>query len=315
VLRNRPVSLGPPLTSDSIAQRARLRADHVPLGILFMLGATVMFALSSALSKSQVAEYSFIEVLFFRAIASLVTCAALILPRTGLAVLHTTRLRDHLGRNVTQATAQSLIIIAFGLMPLAGAVAINFSSPLFATLFAALWLKEKVGLARICALIAGFLGVLLVAAPGADSFRLGAMFALANAVLFGSVTAAVRGMTTTESSETLTMYQMIFLTLFFALGLPFFFVWPTANDAAAMIANGVINGIGQYWWTRALSLAPPSAVGPFYYFMLVWSAALGFVVWGDVPTLALLDGSAIVVGSGLLLLWHETSKKALSGYQ
>jgi drug/metabolite transporter (DMT)-like permease len=289
-----------------------VRADQVPLGILFMLGATVMFALSSALSKWQVAEYSFIEVLFFRAIGSLVTCAVLILPRTGLAVLQTTRLRDHFGRSATQAIAQSLIIIAFGLMPLAGAVAINFSSPLFATLFAAIWLKEKVGLTRICALIAGFLGVLLVAAPGADSFRLGAMYALANAVLFGSVTAAVRGMTTTESTETLTMYQMIFLTLFFALPLPFFFSWPGAGDAAAMFGNGIINGVGQYWWTRALFLAPPSAVGPFYYFMLVWSAALGFIFWGDVPTLALLAGSTIVVSSGLFLLWHETSKKPLA---
>lgn len=304
--------LGPALTTDSLDQRASLRADRIPLGILFMLGATVMFALSSALSKWQVAEYSFIEVLFFRAIASLVTCAALILPRTGLLVLRTNRLRDHFGRNATQAIAQSLIIVAFGLMPLAGAVAINFSSPLFATLFAALWLKEKVGLARAGALATGFLGVLLVAAPGADSFRLGAMFALANAVLFGSVTAAVRGMTTTESAETLTMYQMIFLTLFFALPLPFFFAWPTPADATAMIGNGVINAIGQYWWTRALSLAPPSAVGPFYYFMLVWSATLGFVFWGDVPTLALLAGSAIVVGSGLFLLWHETAKKPLA---
>ena len=195
-----------PLTADSL-DRAANRADRIPLGILFMLGATVMFAISSALSKWQVAEYSFIEVLFFRAIASLATCAVLILPRSGLKVLRTNRLRDHLGRSATQATAQSLIIIAFGLMPLAGAVAINFSSPLFATLFAAIWLKEKVGLARVAALGTGFLGVLLVAAPGADSFRLGAMFALANAVLFGSVTAAVRGMTTTESAETLTMYQ------------------------------------------------------------------------------------------------------------
>ena len=304
--------LGPALTTDSLHQSASLRADRIPLGILFMLGATVMFALSSALSKWQVAEYSFIEVLFFRAIASLVTCAALILPRTGLLVLRTNRLRDHFGRSATQATAQSLIIVAFGLMPLARAVAINFSSPLFATLFAALWLKEKVGLARAGALAVGFLGVLLVAAPDADSFRLGAMFALANAVLFGSVTAAVRGMTTTESTETLTMYQMIFLTLFFALPLPLFFAWPTPADATAMIGNGVINAIGQYWWTRALSLAPPSAVGPFYYFMLVWSAALGFVFWGDVPTLALLAGSAIVVGSGLFLLWHETAKKPLA---
>jgi drug/metabolite transporter (DMT)-like permease len=160
--------------------------------------------------------------------------------------------------------------------------------------------------------MAGFVGVLLVAAPGADSFRIGAMFALANAVLFGSVTAAVRGMTTTESAETLTMYQMIFLTLFFALPLPFFFAWPSTIDAIALIGNGVINAVGQYWWTRSLSLAPPSAVGPFYYFMLVWSAGLGFIFWDDVPTFTLIAGSAIVVSSGLFLLWHETSRKPLA---
>ena len=107
-------------------------------------------------------------------------------------------------------------------MPLAGAQAINFSAPLFATLFAALWLKEKVGLARAAALAVGFCGVLLVASPGADSFRLGALFALGNAVLYGSVTAAVRGMSATESAETLTMYQMLFMTLFFTLALPVF---------------------------------------------------------------------------------------------
>src|ERR1043166_7862936 len=95
-----------PLTADSL-ECAVTRVDRVPLGILFMLGATVMFAVSSALSKWQVAEYSFVEVLFFRAIASLFTCAVLILPRTGLAVLRTNRLRDHFGRSATQATAQS----------------------------------------------------------------------------------------------------------------------------------------------------------------------------------------------------------------
>lgn len=299
------------MTSDSLDQRRPVRTDRVPLGILYMLGATVMFAVASALSKWQVASYSFIEVLSFRASVSLLVCAVLILPRTGLIVFRTSRLRHHAGRSATQATAQSLIIIAFSLMPLAGAIAINFASPLFATLFAALWLKEKVGAARDFALAAGFIGVLLVAAPGADTFRIGALFAIGNAVLFGSVTAAVRGMTATESTETLTMYQMVFLTGFFALALPFVFTWPTAEDAAVMIANGVINGFGQYWWTRSLSLAPPSAVGPFYYFMLVWSIALGFLFWGDVPTLPLLAGAAIVAGSGLFLLWHESGKKPL----
>lgn len=300
------------MTSDSLDQPVPVRADRVPLGILFMLGATVMFAISSGLSKWQVASYSAAEVLLFRALASLVTCAVLILPRTGLIVFRTRRLRDHIGRSATQATAQTLIVVAFGLMPLAGAVAINFSAPLFATLLAALWLKEKVGLARAVALIVGFLGVLLVAAPDADSFRLGALFALGNAVLLGSVTAAVRGMTTTESVETLTMYQMVFLVIFFALALPFFgFVWPRGDDLAYMLVNGVVNAFGQYWWTRSLSLAPASAVGPFYYFSLVWALVIGFLFWGDVPTLGLLGGSAIVVASGLFLLWHESSKKSL----
>lgn len=288
-----------------------VRIDRVPLGMLYMTGATLMFAVSSALSKWQVSIYSFDEVLFMRAVTSLAVCGALILPRTGFSVFRTKRLRDHIGRSTTQSVAQSMIILAFGLMPLAGAVAINFSAPLFATLLAALYLKEKVGLARWAALVIGFAGVVLVAAPGADSFRLGALFALANAVLLGSVTAAVRGMTTTESVETLTMYQMLILTCVFALGLPVFgFVWPRSGmDLTVLLVNGVFNGLGQYWWTKSLALAPTSAVGPFYYFSLVWAMAIGFFFWNDIPTLGLIAGSAIVVGSGLFLLWHESGKK------
>ncbi len=301
------------MTSDSLDQRLpTARADRVPRGITYMLAATVMFAISSAITKWQVGSYSFAEVLFFRALISLAACMVLILPRTGLTVFRTRRLRDHLARSGTQSVAQSLLTIAFMMMPLGGAIAINFSAPLFATLFAAFWLKEKVGLARGLALIAGFFGVLIVAAPGADSFRIGALFAIGNAVLFGSVTAAVRGMTTTELAETLTMYQMVFLTVFFAVAMSIFgFAWPSNRDLGAMLVNGLFNGLGQYWWTRSLSLAPPSAVGPFYYFSLVWAIVLGFLFWSEMPTLPLLAGSAVVVGSGLFLLWHESGKKPL----
>jgi len=299
------------VTSDSRDQRLpAARADRVPRGILYMLAATVMYAGSTALSKWQVATYSFAEVLFIRTFVSLIVVSLLILPRHGFAVFRTQRLRDHAGRSATQTVAQSLILIALSLMPIAGAMAINFSSPLFATLFAALWLKEKIGRARGAALLVGFFGVLLVASPGADSFRIGALFAIGNAVLYGSVTAAVRGMTTTESAETLTMYQMLFMAAFFLGALSLFgFSWPTGQDATAMIAGGVLNGFGQYWWTRSLAFAPPAAVGPFYYFSLVWAMILGFVFWGDIPTPTLLAGSAIVVGSGLFLLWRESGRK------
>jgi drug/metabolite transporter (DMT)-like permease len=298
------------VTSDPIDQRAFARIDRIPLGIMFMVSATAMFAISSAISKWQLESFSVVEVLSYRAIGSLAVVAALILPRTGLGVFRTERLGQHLGRNGTQCVAQCCIMLAFSLMPLAGAVAINFTSPLFATLFAALYLKEKVGWARAVALAAGFVGILFVASPGADSFSLGALFALGNAVLFGSVTAAVRGLSKTESTETLTMYQMVILAIAFTAPLPFFFTWPTATGLLILVGNGMINGLGQYWWTRSLSLAPPAAVGPFFYTSIVWALLLGFLFWGDVPTVGLLAGSAIVVGSGLFLLWHESAKKA-----
>jgi drug/metabolite transporter (DMT)-like permease len=292
---------GPDLRVPAVTRR-----EHVPLGILYIVSATVVFAGSSAVSKWQVATYPVGEVLFTRTLVALITCALFILPRTGFGVFRTQRPSHHLLRCVSQSVSQTCLLIAFSLMPLAGAIAINFSAPLFATLASALLLKERVGPARWTALLVGFLGVLIVTNPGAETLQIGAFFALANAVLYGSVTVGVRKMTATESTETLTLYQLSLLTVFFSLLLPFGWVTPTPFDAALMLFNGASNALGQYWWTRALMLAPASAVSPFYYLSLVWASALGFLIWGDVPTLGLVIGSAVVVGSGLFLLWRET---------
>jgi drug/metabolite transporter (DMT)-like permease len=83
---------------------------------------------------------------------------------------------------------------------------------------------------------------------------------------------------------------------------------PTAFDATMLVLSGFGNAVAQYWWTKAVHLAPTSAVTPFSYMSMVWAIIIGLLVWGDVPTLGLLAGSAIVVGSGLFLLWHETGK-------
>jgi drug/metabolite transporter (DMT)-like permease len=294
---------------DLIASDKPERREHVPLGILYMIGATIVFAASSAASKWLVASYPIGEVLFTRTAVALVACALFIMPQTGLAVFRTRRLRHHLARSASQGCSQTFLLIAFSLMPLASATAINFSSPLFATLISALLLKEAVGLARWSALLVGFCGVLIVANPGSEAVQIGALFALANAVLYGSVTAAVRGMTATESAETLTLYQLALLTAFSALMLPLGWVSPTPVDAGWIVFNGVSNAIGQYWWTRALHLAPASAVAPFFYLSLVWASILGFAIWGEAPTISLVIGSAVVVASGLFLLWRESNSR------
>ena len=286
------------------------RQERIPRAILYMVSAGAIFSFSSAASKWLVDTYPVGEVLFSRVFVSLVLFSAFALPTAGLAVLYTRRPTAHLLRSMSQCTSQTLLLIAFSMMPLASATAINFSAPLFATLASLIFLKEPVGAARWVALLVGFVGVLIVTNPGAETFQVGALFALGNALLFGTVTAGVRGMTTTESAKTLTMYQLLLLSLFYALTLPFAFVMPTWADAPLILANGATNLFGQYWWTRAIHLAPTSAVVPFQYLSLIWAMIAGFAVWGDVPTAALLIGSAIVVGSGLFLLWHESRRKA-----
>jgi drug/metabolite transporter (DMT)-like permease len=288
---------------------APARKDNVLLGIAFMIAATVLFAGTAALAKWLAASYPVGEVMFFRSFCSLLACSAFILPFNGFSVFATRRPRDHLARGLSQSISQTFTVLAVSMMPLAGAIAINFSAPLWAGLVSVLWLKERAGRARWMALLTGFCGVLVVTHPGADSLQIGALFALGNAILYGTVTVAVRGMTATESTATLLMWQLVTLAVLHSLLLLFGFSVPTAADAALFVCSGVANAAGQYLWTKALLLAPATAVSPFYYLMLVWALAIGYVVWGDVPTLALLVGSGIVVGCGLFLIWHEARSR------
>ena len=300
-------------TSSSVERRdpePPARREHIPQAIFLMVSAGLIFSFSSAASKWLVQTYPVGEVLFSRVFVSLVCFSAFALPTTGLLVLHTRRPGAHMLRGISQFTSQSLLLIAFSMMPLASATAINFSAPLFAALASMVFLKESVTTQRWFALVIGFIGVLIVTAPGTETFQIGALYALGNSLLFGTVTVGVRGMTRTESAKTLTIYQLIFLSILYGLTLPFFFVTPRWSDAWLILGNGICNMLGQYWWTRALHLAPTSAIVPFQYLSLLWAMGFGYALWGDVPTIGLLIGSAIVVGSGLYLLWHETRPKA-----
>jgi drug/metabolite transporter (DMT)-like permease len=286
-------------------------AQNIPLGIFNMIAATVAFAIMHALSKWLVSTYPVGQVMFSRSCVGLLICAAFVLPRHGLSVFATERSNAHVLRGLSQSASQTFSVLAFSLMPLAGAIAINFSAPLWAALVSIFWLKERAGSTRWAVLLFGFCGVIVVTNPGLDSLTLGAIFALLNAIMLGTVTVAVRGMTATESPTTLLIWQLAAVSIFHSLLLVFGFQWPSPSDIWLFLLCGVSNLIGQIFWTKALVLAPATAVSPFFYFMLVWAVAIGFVVWGDVPTLGLVAGSCIVMASGLYLLWHEARSRRL----
>lgn len=300
--------------ASSPAGAIRIQAPNTPAsdvtrGIVCMIIATIAFAVTHALSKWLVASYPVGQVMFSRSLVGFAACAAFLLPIHGTSVFTTKIPAAHWARGLSQSISQTFSVLAFSLMPLASAIAINFSAPLWTALVAILWLKERAGPARWAALIIGFSGVLIVANPGLDSLTLGATFALLNAIMLGTVTVAVRGMTRTESVKTLLIWQLATVLVFHSLLLVFGVKLPTPRDLSLFVMAGLANLVGQVFWTKALMLAPATAVSPFFYFLLVWAAAIGFVVWGNVPTPALMAGSFIVVASGLFLLWHEARAK------
>jgi len=204
-------------------------------------------------------------------------------------------------------------------MPLADAIAIGFSSPLFLTMLSIPLLGERVGKHRWGAVLVGFAGVLLMARTSGGfsggGLSLGAALALMSAAIGAAVTIAVRRMTLTEGSATLVTYQALITTVLSALLLPFGWKAPLWRDALMMAAIGVSAGIGQYWWTQAFRFAPAAVAAPFSYLSLVWSLLWGYLVWGDVPTAGLLAGGAVVVASGLYILYRETVRRTAQAAQ
>jgi len=165
----------------------------------------------------------------------------------------------------------------------------------------------------------GFAGVLLMARTSGGfsggGLSLGAALALMSAAIGAAVTIAVRRMTLTEGSATLVTYQALITTVLSALLLPFGWKAPLWRDALMMAAIGVSAGIGQYWWTQAFRFAPAAVAAPFSYLSLVWSLLWGYLVWGDVPTAGLLAGGAVVVASGLYILYRETVRRTAQAAQ
>jgi len=283
--------------------------EEVRRGILYVVASIFVFALTNALIKWLVVRYPVVEIIVFRSSFALVPCTYLIATRGGILALRTKRLHQHISRSVMQFVSMVCIFTGFGLMPLADATAITFASPLFLTVLSIPLLGEQVGIYRWSAVVVGFVGVLIMVQPGPGLLHSGALLPLANALINACVTIAIRRMTLTESSTTLVFYQTLVTGIIGLALLPFFWVTPDLFDLALFSATGLLSGIAQFWWMQGCRFVPAAVAAPFSYTSMIWSLALGYLVWSDVPTAAVLAGAVIVIASGLYILYRETIRR------
>lgn len=310
------------MTVNGIAQTAAVQRSAVMQGVTIMLFAMIILPCMDAIAKYMAVHEGMSpgQVTFYRFFFQLVSIIPLLLTAGGLRAIYPKRLWPNLLRGVLLAAAALLFFVSVKYMPLADAFAIYFVEPFILTCLSALILREKVGWRRWTAIAVGFGGAMIVIQPSFAIFGLTALLPMACAFLFACYLFLNRAVGSADSPLAMQTIAGIGGTLFMvgviAIGNGFGAVdfEPSLPRSTLgwilVIALGTISGYGHLLVVKAFRLAPLSLLAPFHYFEIVSATALGYLVFGDFPTPSRWLGIAVIVGSGLFIIWRERGKRS-----
>jgi drug/metabolite transporter (DMT)-like permease len=275
-------------------------------GIALMCGAVACFALLDTTAKYLNLYMSALQVAWARYTGAFLFPFIVSNPWTRPGLTRTNRPVLQLARSVLLLGSTLCNFAALRYLQLDEAIALIFSTPFFVAALSGPMLGEWVRWRRWSAIAVGFLGVVVVARPGAASFHPAALLSLSAALCYALYSIATRILARTDSNETTLFYSNVVGALALLPVVPL--VWTTPSDPlviALMVVTGVIGSFGHYLLIAAHRLAPAAVLSPFIYSEIVLVTALGFLVFGDVPNRFTLTGAATVVASGLYLLHRE----------
>ena len=273
----------------------------------------LLFSLMDASVKWLGAFYPTAQIMFFRCVVALIPVAIIILMRGGPGILRTRHKGLHLLRSVMGIGAMAFAFYAFSLMPLAEAVSILHTAPLFMTALSVILLREKVGLRRWSAIIIGFVGMLIVVRPGADMLASGSLYMLTAAFLIGCTTIIIRHLGKIDDPVCITFYFTVTGVLVSTVGI-FIQGWqqPPLNDLLLLFMVGLFGGMAQYLMTLSYQHLAVGILAPLKYLTIVFGGCIAYLVWGEVPDLKSVLGIGIIVASGLYTLHRELIRGARS---
>jgi drug/metabolite transporter (DMT)-like permease len=292
-----------------VSRPALTEDDDVRAGILWMLVTTLFFVSLDATAKFLVARYPVLEVVWARFVFHMLFVLIMLAPR----------LREHAGsaRPWLQLVRSLLLLMAtlcffsgVGMMPLAEASAILFTSPLLLTVLAIPLLGEQVGPRRWAAVGIGFLGAIVVVRPGAGIMGVGALLLLGAALSNAMYQLATRRLRVVDPPMTTLLYTAVAGTLLLSLAMPAVWVTPAPEHWPLFALLGVFGGAGHFTLIKAFQRAPAAVVAPFSYTSIIWATGYGFVLFGDLPDPWTLVGAGIIAGGGLYILHRERVKRA-----
>ncbi len=275
------------------------RAQTLLMAALLAMAAELMFASMGATIKVLSAHLPNASIVFFRNLIGL----ALVLPwllRHSARNLGTGHIRLHLLRGLAGLGAMYCFFYAIANMPLAEAMLLKVSAPLFIPVIAFLWLGEFVPAKVRWAIAIGFAGVALILRPGFQEVSPVALIALLGAGLAGLAKVTVRRLTLTERTTRIVFYFALVGTVVSAAPAVWNWVSPPPIAWGLVAAVAAFATAGQLLMTRAYALAPAAQVGPFTYSSVIFATVYGWLFWGELMDVLTASGAALVVVAGIM---------------
>jgi drug/metabolite transporter (DMT)-like permease len=291
---------------DLLSDPAQQRRQRLT-GIALMCGAVAAFSCLDATGKYLLRYMDPLQVVWARYFGAFLLALVFLNPITRPKMMTTSRPFMQIGRSALLLGSTVLNFFALRYLQLDEALAILFSTPFIVALLCGPLLGEWVGWRRWTAIGVGFLGVLLVARPGFAGLHPAALLTLGSAICYALYVISTRVLARTDRSETTLFYSNLVGAVAMLPVIPL--VWTTPKNVlvvALMVVIGALGSGGHYLLIRGHRLAPASTLAPFIYTQMIWTTALGFLVFGDVPHYWTIVGGSIVIASGLYLLHRET---------
>ncbi len=282
-------------------------ASRPLLALLIRLGAIAALATMSALIKlAAERDIHLLEIMFWRQFITIPIALGWVLATTGIGALATKRPRTHFLRGLYGTIGMILNFGAVILLPLAEATTINFTVPIWAVLLSIVLLKEHVGIWRWSAVALGFIGILIIAQPGAGHFPLyGALVALGGAFMIALISIQIADLNRTDKPLTIVFYFALFSAPLTALSLPFVATSHDATGWLLLLAIGLTGALGQLLLTAALRFGKVASVIVMDYSSLFWATLYGWLLFGMLPPATTWLGVPLIVAAGLIIAWRE----------
>ncbi len=282
-------------------------------GIAFKVASVIVFLAMAALLKAAQGIPAG-ELAFFRSFFAIIPVVVFLAWRRELREGVKTKFPlRHLARGLAGTGGMLFGFYALTKLPFPEAITLNYATPLIIVVISALFMDEVVRLYRWTAVVLGFIGVVIISWPrltllssGVDQAAAIGVGSAMLACLFAAIAMVqVRKLVHTEKSATIVFYFSISSSIISLGTLPFGWVMPSPLVLVYLVVAGICGGIAQILLTESYRHADMSVVAPFEYTSLIFSVAIGFFAFGDVPTWQVLVGGLIVIGSALFIIFRE----------